>query len=111
MDELIYVSEYINIILLTTLVGIEIYVMFNVRIANFDKTALAIIGAYTMCMATKAASLIIYSQSSGEANGGKDIIDLLNMATDIIVWTLLYFFVFEMRAVADIVESSSHTDY
>ena len=36
---------------------------------------------------------------------------MLNMITDMTAWGLIFFFIFEIKAVADLILSTSHTQY
>ncbi len=66
---------------------------------------------------TKCISLQIYSGGSSEDGQSSswrvnsNVVDCVNMITDMAVWGLIYFFIFEVRAVLDLLEASSHFVY
>lgn len=105
-------SQWMISILLAILIGLESFTLTKVKFKNVDKAALIIIGAYNLCMATKMISLIVYGDVEGQkSKSGKNVVDILNMATDITIWFMLYYFIFQMRAVADLVSSGSSEEF
>ena len=66
---------------------------------------------------TKCISLQIYSGGTSEDGQSSswrvnsNVVDCVNMVTDMTVWALIYFFIFEVRAVVDLLEASSHSVY
>lgn len=94
--------------LLVILIVLEVYAASRVSLRFFDSSALLIMSAYTLCMASKSVSLIIFNGETQDIKRGKDMVDIFNMATDIIIQAMMFYFVFEMRSVADIVESITH---
>ena len=105
-------SKYMTTVFFIVLLTLEILAIKKIKISNFDKSALVIMKAYSLCMLTKAISLYIldYESSINDALAFK-IVNLLNMITDMIVWAILFYFVFEMRAVYDLVSSTTHLEY
>ena len=103
-------SQYIVAPCLLVFLILEIYSLSVYKPKNYDRSALSILGAYTICMATKAASILIYNRTDSSPHF-KITVDMINMATDIIIWAMLFFFVFEMRSVSDLINSSSNKEF
>lgn len=71
---------------------------------------LLILGICTLCLGTKALFILCYNliQIPTDLDMQKDIqnvIAIFNMIVDIVLWTMIFSFVFEMNQVADVIKS------
>lgn len=112
IDKLLFFSQWIYLVFVFLIIIFAGYILKRVSLSSFDKSAIFIVSAYFCCLLTKCTSLLIYnSNDNSDSIYSRNIINCMNMATDMTVWALIYFFIFEIRAVVDLLESHTPTIY
>ena len=76
--------------------GLEIYFSFKLNLKNFDQAALLIMLEFTLCLILKAASILIIPNMNVNDDYASKAVALFTLVTDIIIWALIFFFLFEM---------------
>ena len=81
---------------------------------EFDGSALIFLLMITCCMISRTISIFIKAHQQDEIEGGgksQQIVDVINMITDLAYWILLDFFILEMKTVKDIVSADSTVNF
>ncbi|TNV78410.1 hypothetical protein FGO68_gene8508 [Halteria grandinella] len=107
---ILQLSSAIVILSFLFLLGFEIAVLKIVKFTYFDRASIVIQSAFTICILANALSQVLYGNEDNTSTA-QNMLDLVNMITDIVIFFTLYYFIFEMRAVADIVMSQSMKEH
>ena len=96
------------------LVGLQVDHFRRVPIKEFDKSALLFLLMITCCMISRTISIFIKANQQDDIDSGaksQQIVDVINMITDLAYWILLDFFIVEMKTVKDIVSADSSAQF
>ena len=110
-----FVSQFLVIILFFILFTLQILVFYKLKLSSFDTSAIIIMLSFTICLGTKMINLIIYNYNS---NGISDpekisyhIMDSVNMLNDIVIWGIIFYFIYKMSSVREILTSKNQEEY
>lgn len=102
-------TESIVILAVLTL-SVAIVVCWKIR-CRLEKWAIFIIANYLISSVLRVISWALYVSSSDEDEDVEHFIDLIDEIAVILTWTMLYFFIFEMKDLKDKLESHSPKIY
>ena len=85
----------------------------KVGLRNFDKSAISIMSVLFVSIACKTTSVFLQLDGSytEDTRSLSATVDTVYMLADMVLWSLLVYFMLQMRAVADLVRSTTPEEH
>ena len=99
-------TEVLSGVFLAVLLIGEIWALKKVRLTYYDRQSLIIMVACTLCLASKLVCSNIL-----EDGVFKNTMNTVNMVSDMTLWFMIYFFIFEMKTMSDLFCSATPKQY
>ena len=107
------IAMYLNFIIFGVYMILQLFVLYRIRM-TLDLSALVTLTCYSITIICRFAIWLMY-KINGRApdmeGEGKAAINLIDLASCIVIWLVLYFFIFEMRIVQDKLQSDTPTEF